>query len=156
MEAWYFKRILYQYDIAISKPYIFGEIQTMNRSDEDKALLEDMKKVLDEQVGTLGFPIRSRLTQARFHAIDRGLLKSSTRFSDYGRMALSGAVLAAVFTLTSLVALNMQDQATSNKEISSLLPEVNQGSINTLNAHKDTKEEIEIYNWLFDHYGIDS
>ncbi len=128
----------------------------MNRLNEHKALYEDVKKVLDKQVDSLDFPVQSRLTQARFHAIDHGLLRSSNSFTDYGRMALSGAVLAAVFTLTSLIALNMQAQAPSNKEISSLLPEVNQGSMNALNASEDTKEEIEIYNWLLDHYGTDS
>jgi hypothetical protein len=119
----------------------------MHNSHEDKILLSEVKKTLDRQVQSLDFPIRSRLTQARFHAIDHGFLTSSKDFLNDRHLSLRGA--AAVSVLASVFIITMLTQA-PNQE-TPLLPEADQQK--TVKSSVDTQEDIEIYNWLYDRYG---
>ncbi len=133
----------------------------MNRSDENKVLHEEVKRTLDNQVDLLDLPIRSRLTQARFHAIDRGLLSSNNwfnhnkniisyftgdRLSSGRRVVLSGVTFVGAIALTFLISSNIESQLISANKMVSLVPV----------QSEDTKEEIEIYHWLFEHYGVES
>ncbi len=119
----------------------------MHNSDEDKILLSEVKKTLDRQVHSLDFPIRSRLTQARFHAIDHGFLTSNKGFLSDRHLSLRGAAAASVFASVFMIIMltQMPNQETP------LLSEADQQE--TVKSFVDTQEDIEIYNWLYDRYG---
>ncbi|MEE9336752.1 MAG: hypothetical protein V3U87_01615 [Methylococcaceae bacterium] len=125
----------------------------MNNSHEDKILLSEAKKALDRQVQSLDFPIRSRLTQARFHAIDHGSLTTSNGFLHGSHLSLRGAVVASVLASVFIITMLTQVPNKQSPLLSEInqLPEVNQQK--TVKSSVDTQEDIEIYNWLYDRYG---
>ncbi len=129
----------------------------MNKPHENEVLLSEVKKALDHQLETLDFPVQSRLTQARFHAIDKGLLSSTFkdhRYSLARGVALGGAlVLAFVFTLSSTHHYSGKKTIHADLRGHSTPNLIDNGKVRTVESSEDTKEEIEIYNWLYEQYG---
>lgn len=129
----------------------------MSNSQQNKVLLNEVKKALDEQESQLGFPIQSKLTQARFHAIDRGFLNSS--HSVYNKQFVQNKLRVASLAITMVISLGLfaSYSSISNHDfnplqISSPVPQ-NQNKLRTVESSEDTKEEVEIYDWLYEQYG---
>ena len=132
----------------------------MNNSQQNKVLLSEVKKVLDEQEGQLGFPIQSKLTQARFHAIDRGFLNRSQ--SVYNRQFAQNKLGFASLAMTLIVSLGLFTSYNSistpsveaeTLHISSPVSPQDLDKLRTAESSEDTKEEIDIYDWLYEQYG---
>lgn len=129
----------------------------MNNSQQNKVLLNEMKKMLDEQESQLGFPIQSKLTQARFHAIDRGFLNSSHSVYNkqfvQNKLGVASLVLAMIVSLGLFASYSSTYSHTFNPlQISSPVPQ-NQNKMRTVESSEDTKEEVDIYDWLYEQYG---
>ena len=135
----------------------------MKNSHEDKVLLSEVKRALDKELEALDFPVQSRLTQARFHAIDKGLLSNNfTNRKSYLVQSIAAVcVLAFVVTFGLMLTSNDLDKYNYNiskkDQVSPVLinkgDETVESSEDVREDTEDTKEEIEIYNWLYDHYG---
>lgn len=127
----------------------------MNNSQQNKVLLIEVKKTLDQQEELISFPIQSRLTQARFHAIDQGILNNS--FHAYSHHFLFKKI-ATSFTLVLMLSVLF---VTSGLYIliqnDFVIPAYNAtNSIKTVGSsedNEDTKEEVDVYQWLYEHYG---
>ena len=126
----------------------------MNKTEENKVLLAEVKKTLDDQVHSLDFPTRSRLTQARFHAIDHGSLSNRTSFTGGRKLVYQSIALVSIVAATLTLLINVQTSLSPADEgaISSS-PPIDAGEMETVNSNEDTLEDIEIYNWLYEHYG---
>ena len=131
--------------------------EIMNNSQQNKVLLNEVKNVLDAQEALLDFPVQSRLTQARFHAIDRGFLNKSrsTYKAPLVRSKLgvvSALAVIMIIVLSLFINFSLFYSHSSNPLLISPMPK-NQDQIKTVESSEDTKEEVDIYDWLYEHYG---
>jgi len=129
----------------------------MKNSQQNKVLLSELKKTLDKQESQLGFPIQNKLTQARFHAIDRGFLNRS--HSVYNKQFVQNKVGYASLAITMIISLGLFASYSSNStrsfetfQLSSPIPQ-NPDKMRTVESSEDTKEEVDIYDWLYEQYG---
>ncbi len=129
----------------------------MSNSQQNKVLLNEVKKTLDDLENQLDFPIQSKLTQARFHAIDRGFLNSSHSVYNkqfaVNKLGIASLVLTMVVSLGFFASYSSTSNYTSNPLQISLPVPQNKNDMRTVESSEDTKEEVDIYDWLYEQYG---
>lgn len=124
----------------------------MKPDSDDKALLDEVRYQLDLQVDELDFSIKSRLRQSRFHAIDHGALSSFHMGKwDYLKR---GALAVGVLLVLNIVVINsyqlyLLHAMPTDASVLTKPEDEPKGS----GGSQDTQEEIELYNWLYKHYG---
>lgn len=132
----------------------------MNNSQQNKVLLSEVKKSLDEEESQLGFPIQSKLTQARFHAIDHGFLNRSqsvyNRQFAQNKLGFASLAMTVIVTLGLFTSYNSISTPTFKAEtlqVSSPVVPQDLDELRTAESSEDTKEEVDIYDWLYEQYG---
>ncbi len=127
----------------------------MKNLPHNKVVLGDIRKTLDQQVNLIDFPTRSRLRQARFYAIDHGLMSKRSNLLNLSQYAVRAVVAVYVFGITLMVVMNPFNASvlSDNNVAPRALPLFDEAKMNILISSDDTEEDIEIYNWLYERYG---
>lgn len=119
-----------------------------SRVNDDVVLFNEIRHSLNKEAKLLDMATRSKLTQIRFNVIDHALPQQRmiNLNQDKFQWGMAAAVVAIICTVLVVV------QLTPLK--SNLLVALGGGGVSIEESiDEDTEEALEMYEWLYHHYG---